>query len=203
MCWLTLCNTIAGRRRKSKSQFRTSHWFCMHSYQAVSIIFISFLFCIDVNAARLTFPPADILQTGWAPAALLVLWNYPPNSPYKPRTSCGFLCIWLLLVTNVFFFLLDVHVWLSRIFQLSRPCWIACHNKAKIHKWRHFCHQSLCLCRVPKLTLTPFVTVGGKPRGKAGNCVDHWSIEAQICQQNQYRKICNYFHSFTWPFLTC
>lgn len=23
----------------------------------------------------------------------LVLWNYPPNGPYKPGPSCGFLCI--------------------------------------------------------------------------------------------------------------
>ncbi len=64
---------IAGQRRKSKSQFKTSHWSCMHSYQTVSIIFISFLFSIDADTARLTFPSADILQTGWAAETQLVL----------------------------------------------------------------------------------------------------------------------------------
>lgn len=177
MCWLVLCHTIVGQRRKSKSQFKTSHWSCMHSYQTVSIIFISFLLSIDVDTARLTFPSADIIQTDWAAETQLVLWNYPPNGPYKPGTSCGFLCISLLLVTNVtlapfFIFLLDVHVWLSSFFQLSRPCWIACHNKTKIHKWKHFSHQSLCSHCIAKLTLTPFVTACGK-QVKAGNSVDH------------------------------
>lgn len=148
----------------------------MHSYHTVSIIFISFAFSIDVDIGHLTFPPADSLQTDWAPEAQLVLWNYPANGPYKPGTSCGFLCIRLLFFFFFFFFLLDVHVLLSRIFQLSHPSWIACHNKTKIHKWKHFCHQYLCLRCLFKPTLTPFVTMGRKLQGKTGNCVNRWSI---------------------------
>ena len=122
---------VAQRRKRSRSHLRTLHWLCTHSYPAVGEICISLLFSIDVDTACLTFPAADVLQTARAPGAPLVLWNYRPNGPYKPTTSCGFLCIWLLLVTNViFYFFISPGcpcVWLSRIFQLSHPCWISCH----------------------------------------------------------------------------
>lgn len=47
------------------------------------------------------------------------------------------------------------------------PCWIACHHTTEIRKSKHFCHQSLCLRSVAKLTLTPFRDHGvGNCRGK-------------------------------------
>lgn len=111
-----------GSKKKMQITIKTSHWFCMHSYQTVSIIFISFLFSIDVDTARLTFPPADIVQTGLAAEHNL----FYEMTHQMARTSCVFS---LNLVVaghkrqfGAYFSQLDVHMCLSRIFQLSRPC---------------------------------------------------------------------------------
>lgn len=96
-----------------------------------------------------------------------------------------------------FFFLLDVHMLIEQVFPAFPPHWIDCHNKTKIHKWKQFAinlHIYVAILNWLRHLSWPWV---GSLKGNLATWVIT-SLEAWICQQNQYWKICNNFHDSRW-----
>lgn len=116
----------------------------------------------------------------------------PPRKQAR-KTACGCCCSQTSDSIFFFFSLLDIHMWLSRFFQLSRPC----HNKAELHKWKPFWHRRQCLCCVLQSDFDTFRDCGWET--SSGNWQPGWYhlLRLQFVNKINTGKVCNNFHDST------